>query len=93
MAFVVGFIGFLATFTSWILLSSEYCNWEPSPKHNAIPLGEGNQTNKLFGYISTAFDDDDEDKLPENDIRYLDIVEGVITPKLKELEEYLNRTM
>lgn len=83
------FITFLIAYGTWLLTASNYYDWDPSEKYNALPLededGNANETNRLFTKEETTFRPTAKKKTVESTFRFKDIFKNVIFPKLEEV--------
>lgn len=87
--FALLFILFLSVYTAWIFTGSKYFEWEAPPRYNAIvdDTNPKNDTNRLFAFQEKEFPEDvvnSPDKETESEIRYSDIIDSVVKPRLGE---------
>lgn len=66
-----------------MIIASDYYGWDPSPDFNAVPLEEGNDTNRLFTKLEHVFKPTAKKKIVESTWRFKDIFKNVIFPNVQ----------
>jgi len=85
LAFALVFIAFLVVFPMWLLNSSDYLNWSPSEKYNAVPMSNGSDENRLFKLSTKLFSAKQTAKVVKSSYRFTRLHKNVIAPKLREI--------